>query len=267
MKSVPFPWRILSAVTALALASLACGAVTGAPEPVAPQPTVPLIPTDAPPVAAPPTEMSSTEAPPVDLNVEGVYSIGGYNADDGSSYAGSLSIQVNNLTPQVTDVVYDLAWDTGGMSYGTGILIKDVLAASFGGSSCGAVFYTADAGMNLTGIWVTLQPKELGTENAAPYSVPSSFAGGYSVQGTNSNGSGYSGSLNIIQQGQVWQLAWEIGSDAFDGIGISSGNVLAAAYGGAGCGVALYAIQPNGDLDGIWGVWGNDYLGTEYATR
>lgn len=262
MKPSTLPRRILSAAAALALASLACSAVSSTPAP-APQPTAVIIP----PTDAPPTEIPPTEVPPVDMNVEGTYSIGGYNADDGSSYSGSLSIEVNNTNAQVTDVVYDLAWNTGGTSYGTGILINDILAASFGGNSCGAVFYTADANMNLTGIWVTLEPKELGTESAIPYSAPASFEGSYSVQGTNSNGSGYSGSLDIVQKGEVWQLVWNVGSDVFDGVGITSGNVLAAAYGGAGCGVALYAVQPNGALDGIWGVWGTNSLGTEYATK
>jgi len=249
-----FSWRALCAATALVLTTLACGIGSNMPETVpAPQSTAVIVPTASPePVLLP------------NAGLDGTYSLSGTDVN-GGAYGGKLTIQVNNSAAQVSNVIYDLAWDNG--ASGTGILINDVLAASYGGASCGAVFYAADANMLLTGIWVTLDTKAMGSETASPLAASSSFAGDYSILGTNVDGSGYDGELSIIKQGEVWQLVWSVGSDTYDGIGITSGNVLAAAYGGQGCGVVVYSIQSNGELDGIWGMWGNNNLGAEYATR
>jgi len=250
-----FSWRALCAAIALALATLACGLGSDTPEPVVPAspPTATILPTASPEPVLPPN-----------AGLDGTYALSGTDMN-GNAYSGNLTIQVNNSAAQVADVVYDLAWDNG--ASGTGILINDVLAASYGGASCGAVFYVADDAMMLTGIWITLNTKAMGSEIASPLAASSSFGGDYSILGTNSNGSGYEGALSIIEQGEVWQLVWNVGSDTYDGIGIASGNVLAAAYGGQGCGVALYAVQPNGDLGGVWGMWGNNNLGAEHGTR
>ena len=252
MKNKFFSWRTLCAAIVLVLATLACGASPKTPAP-SPQPTAAIVPTASPePVS------------PSNAGLDGTYSLRGADMN-GNSYGGDLTIQVNNSAAQVAGVVYDLSWDNG--AAGTGILINDILAASYGGASCGAVFYVADDAMMLTGIWITLDTKAMGSEIASPLAASASFAGDYSILGTNADGSGYDGALSIIEQGDVWQLVWNVGSDTYDGIGITSGNVLAAAYGGEGCGVALYSIQPNGDLDGVWGMWGNNNLGTEYAAR
>jgi hypothetical protein len=255
MKNKFFSWRTLCAAIVLILAMLACGLGSDTPEPVvpAPQPTAVIVPTASP-----------ASVLPSNAGLDGIYSLRGTDMN-GNSYGGDLTIQVNNSAAQVADVVYDLSWDNG--AAGTGILINDILAASYGGASCGAVFYVADDAMMLTGIWITLDTKAMGSEIASPLAASSSFGGDYSILGTNADGSGYDGALSIIKQGKVWQLVWNVGSDTYDGIGITNGNVLAAAYGGEGCGVALYSIQPNGDLDGVWGMWGNNNLGAEYATR
>lgn len=251
MKTISFSWRILCAAVALILAMLACGIGPATPE-SAPQPTAAIFPTASP-----------EPVPPSNTGLDGTYTTHGTDMN-GNTYSGSLTVKVNNSAAQVSDIVYDLSWDNG--ASGTGILINDVLAASYGGPSCGAVFYAADADMILTGIWVTLDTKAMGSEIALPLAASSSFAGDYSVLGTNADGSGYDGALSIIERGDVWQLVWNVGSDTYDGIGITSGNVLAAAYGGQGCGVVIYSVQSNGDLAGVWGMWGNNNLGTEYGT-
>jgi hypothetical protein len=70
--------------------------------------------------------------------------------------------------------------------------------------------------------------------------------------------------------GDVYQFRWDAGSQ-YDGVGIQNGNIIAVSYttgaNGKGCGVVDYDIQGDGTLDGKWGYWGTNEMGTETATR
>ena len=50
-----------------------------------------------------------------------------------------------------------------------------------------------------------------------------------------------------------------------------NGNVVAVAFtggsNGQGCGVVSYQVLADGTLDGSWGYWGVNEMGTERATR
>lgn len=108
--------------------------------------------------------------------------------------------------------------------------------------------------------------------NAAPDVArpPADIAGDYTVVGTNENGSPYRGSLKVIKHGDVYQFRWDAGRQ-YDGVGVPKGNVVAVAFAGGtngeGCGVVSYQILANGSLDGNWGYWGKNEMGTEQATR
>jgi hypothetical protein len=210
----------------------------------------------------------------VSLDVEGTYSINGV-APDGKAYSSKLTITLNSSFTGIStrQAVYDLAWDSG--SKGAGILIKDAratsfLAASFGGPACGAVFYSIDSGtITLTGTWLKLGTKEVGSEIASTTVLRSTLEGDYNVVGYNANGSEYKGILSITRQGMenVWQLAWNVGQP-YNGIGISlNKSLFAAAYGGEGCGVSVYKVNPGGGLHATWAVWGVDQVGEETATK
>lgn len=100
--------------------------------------------------------------------------------------------------------------------------------------------------------------------------TPPDIAGKYSIAGTNPDGGGYKGSLEVIAHGDVYQFRWSAGNQS-DGIGIVNGNVVAVAFAsganGKGCGVVDYTIKSDGSLDGKWGYWGTNESGTEQATR
>ena len=74
----------------------------------------------------------------------------------------------------------------------------------------------------------------------------------------------------MISRGDVYQFRWDAGSQ-YDGVGVQNGNIIAVAYttgtDGKGCGVVDYDIHGNGMLDGKWGYWGTNEMGTETATR
>lgn len=95
-------------------------------------------------------------------------------------------------------------------------------------------------------------------------------AGKYNVVGTNPNNTGYRGTLEVIEHGQVYQFRWNAGVQ-YDGVGVQNGDVVAAAFAngpnGKGCGVVDYTITNDGTLDGKWGYWGTNESGTEKATR
>ncbi len=107
------------------------------------------------------------------------------------------------------------------------------------------------------------------TTNSAP-ATPPDIAGKYNVVGSNPDGSPYRGTLEIIPHGDVYQFRWSAGTQ-YDGIGVANGNVVAVAFAngenGKGCGVVDYEITSDGALDGKWGYWGTNEVGTEKATR
>jgi len=81
----------------------------------------------------------------------------------------TITLNSENSGGSKKQPIYQLAWDDG--TNGAGILIKDAratnfLAASFGGSSCGAVFYSIDpATITLTGTRLKLNKPEIGFRN------------------------------------------------------------------------------------------------------
>jgi hypothetical protein len=76
--------------------------------------------------------------------------------------------------------------------------------------------------------------------------------------------------MEVIARGDVYQFRWDAGSQ-YDGVGVQNGNIIAVSYttgsNGKGCGVVDYDIQGDGTLDGKWGYWGTNEMGTETATR
>src|SRR5437016_1474246 len=96
------------------------------------------------------------------------------------------------------------------------------------------------------------------------------IAGKYNVVGSNPDGGGYKGTLEVIPHGDVYQFRWNAGTQ-YDGVGVTNGNVVAVAFAnganGKGCGVVDYEIATDGALRGRWGYWGVNEAGTENATR
>lgn len=135
-----------------------------------------------------------------------------------------------------------------------------------------ALFVVCVLGCSKLGSQTTSQESVGKNNNAAPELAPTTanIAGDYAVVGTNENGSPYRGSLKVIKHGDVFQFRWDAGRQ-YDGVGVPNGNVVAVAFTGGsdgkGCGVVCYQMLADGTLDGNWGYWGKDEMGTERATR
>jgi hypothetical protein len=98
------------------------------------------------------------------------------------------------------------------------------------------------------------------------------ISGNYVVTGQNEGGGGeYGGDLMVTKRDEVYQFTWKSGDRAYDGVGVHSGNSVGVSFtegtDGQGCGVILYQIKPDGNLDGKFGYWGVNEAQTETATR
>ena len=102
----------------------------------------------------------------------------------------------------------------------------------------------------------------------APIASAQSIGGRYSVNGTNLDGSSYSGQARIELLSDVTcAIEWNTGGVIAEGICMRSGNVFAAAYVLQGeVGMIIYEVMPNGRLDGTWTIAGEPGVGTEVLT-
>jgi hypothetical protein len=98
----------------------------------------------------------------------------------------------------------------------------------------------------------------------------SNLGGRYKVSGTNPDGGVYTGNLDVIERGGVYQFRWNAGTQ-YEGVGLRNGRIVAVAFAngndGSGCGVVNYTVRGDGTLQGTWGYWGTSVSGTESARR
>ncbi|MGX9966956.1 hypothetical protein ACVFYP_26775 [Roseomonas sp. F4] len=90
-------------------------------------------------------------------------------------------------------------------------------------------------------------------------------AGAYVVEGSGADGSRYSGAAQITPTGpQTWRVTWRVAGETIEGVGVDNGRVLSVAYIQAGVlGSALYEVQPDGSLAGLWTSGREGGLGRE----
>lgn len=101
---------------------------------------------------------------------------------------------------------------------------------------------------------------------SAVYGQQRDVAGMYSVTGTNPGGMGeYRGDVIVVQDGEVYQVAWTIAGARYVGTGVLLGAQLSIVYAPDGqvAGIAVYELQADGTLQGVWTGLGGRRLGTE----
>ncbi|MBD3663962.1 hypothetical protein [Sulfitobacter aestuariivivens] len=76
------------------------------------------------------------------------------------------------------------------------------------------------------------------------------LTGSYRAEGRNPNGSAYSGTVVIGQQGNAVQINWTISNETYVGSGILDGRVLVVNWGQPL--PVVYVVMPSGDLHGTW---------------
>lgn len=90
------------------------------------------------------------------------------------------------------------------------------------------------------------------------------ISGRYTVEGTNMDGSRYTGRAVITATSQnTCRIDWDTGSTA-TGICMRNRNAFAAGYTmGNVVGLVIYEIMPDGTLSGLWTVADQPGVGTE----
>ena len=91
--------------------------------------------------------------------------------------------------------------------------------------------------------------------------------GRYNVDGSNPNGSHYGGTAEIVPAGgQTCRILWNVGSTWNGACVIAERSVAAVYRSGNAQGIAVYDLQPDGSLHGVWTLGGSARTGTEILT-
>lgn len=90
--------------------------------------------------------------------------------------------------------------------------------------------------------------------------------GVYALEGTNPDGSRYSGGFSLQETPNAgWYASWLVDGVRIPGLALVQGGVLSVAYVVQGRpGIAAYEVQADGTLRGSWTVGGG--IGTEELT-
>lgn len=94
-------------------------------------------------------------------------------------------------------------------------------------------------------------------------------AGKYTVEGTNLDGSAYSGTAEITLASETTcVIEWDTGGVKSTGVCMLNGDAFAAAYIlEDAIGLIVYKVNGDGTLDGAWTITGKDGSGTEILTE
>jgi hypothetical protein len=143
--------------------------------------------------------------------IDGRYEIDGIDPS-GEPYQGTLEITAN-------DEAFILDWKGADEKFGVGVLLDDVLAASWGSELCGVAVYTVlDTGA-LDGLWSMWDMDFVRTEQLSPAGKPGSLSGNYDVEGISTVGDVYVGTLEIVKQEVVYTFNWDSGG-LYSGVGV-----------------------------------------------
>ncbi|MBK5199021.1 MAG: caspase family protein [Methyloceanibacter sp.] len=181
-------------------------------------------------------------AAPAAIELGGVYRVAGTNPS-GSEYHGMVALRQQ-------DDQFNLTWWIGkDVFHGTGHFAGKMLVVNWGDKD--PVIYTFGDDGALDGEWADGSAKEtlepVATVAAAEVAPPQ---GRYKVEGTSGDGSSYTGTVTITEQGNAYQLSWKVGDSNYRGKGTLDGNLLTVEWGSAT--PVIYALAEDGSLTGLW---------------
>lgn len=95
-----------------------------------------------------------------------------------------------------------------------------------------------------------------------------SIGGTYTVEGTNFDGSPYSGTAEIVLTSETTcVIQWITGGTTSQGICMRNDDAFSAGYVlGDAIGLVVYKVNPDGSMHGLWTIAGKDGNGTEVLT-
>lgn len=92
-----------------------------------------------------------------------------------------------------------------------------------------------------------------------------SIGGTYQVQGTNFDGSPYTGTAEITLTSETTcVIHWETGGSSSEGICMRNNDAFSAGYVmGDAIGLVVYKVNQDGSMQGLWTIAGKSGNGTE----
>ncbi len=92
--------------------------------------------------------------------------------------------------------------------------------------------------------------------------------GRYQVQGSNFDGSPYSGVAEItVTSNNTCRIVWQTGSTSSRGICMRNNNAFSASYQlGNSIGLIIYEMMPDGTMRGLWTIADRTGVGRETLT-
>jgi hypothetical protein len=190
--------------------------------------------------------------------ITGVYRVFGTNPN-GSRYCGMVSVALSGKD-------YEFKWWIGSRQVlnGKGRLVGRMLVVDWGATNP-VMIYTLGNDGRLDGEWADGRATETLDvfAPAAADPVPC-LDGRYQVSGRNPNGSTYSGTVTIINEGSRYRLNWSIGTRGFRGTGTLNDNLLTVNWGSAT--PVVYAVSADGTLRGLWAGGNAEEILTPHAS-
>lgn len=100
---------------------------------------------------------------------------------------------------------------------------------------------------------------------AAQPALAQSIGGNYTVEGTNLDGSPYTGTAEIVlTSSTTCVIQWVTGGSTSEGICSRNDDAFAAGYVlGDAYGLVVYKVRQDGSLEGLWTIAGKEGNGTE----
>ena len=98
--------------------------------------------------------------------------------------------------------------------------------------------------------------------------VAQDVGGSYAVEGTNLDGSAYTGTAEITLLSETTcAIEWTTGETTSSGVCMRNGIAFSAAHvQNDVLGLLIYEVLEDGSMEGIWTVTGQDGVGTETLT-
>ena len=200
-----------------------------------------------------------TQTPDTPANLGGRYRVVGTNPD-GGQYTGTLEVKPRGG-------IYQFRWTAGAPYEGVGVRNGKMVAVAFAigndGTGCGVVDYTVLTDGTLQGKWGYWGTTGSGTERARRLNG-TGLPGDYAATGSNPDGTRYQVNIAVRQAGRGYIFVW---SNKTEGFGIRTGDNVAVGIGGERCGFVSYEVRADGSLEGVWGGYGSQQIGTERATK
>lgn len=76
------------------------------------------------------------------------------------------------------------------------------------------------------------------------------LAGTYRAEGRNPDGSAYTGSARIEDDGATIRVFWKVGASSYSGVGFRDGRVVVVDWGQTD--PVVYVVMSDGELHGTW---------------